>query len=60
MAVLGDNVVPRVGTWIEIPKANAIGVSWQVVPRVGTWIEISIGGADMRLLTGRSPRGDVD
>ena len=34
------NVVPYVGTWIEIPKHQLCLSHKQVVPYVGTWIEI--------------------
>ena len=37
----GD-VVPRVGTWIEIFTRKSISGIVQVVPRVGTWIEINV------------------
>ena len=40
-----DQVVPRVGTWVEIqliPPYVAVGL---VVPRVGTWVEIQPAGA---------------
>ena len=33
-------VVPRVGTWIEIIVVPRINCPGNVVPRVGTWIEI--------------------
>ena len=34
-------VVPLVGTWIEISPRNEHNVNW-VVPLVGTWIEIPL------------------
>ncbi len=37
-------VVPYVGTWIEIPKESTLTITAWVVPYVGTWIEISITG----------------
>ena len=36
-----SNVVPYVGTWIEILSASASISAGVVVPYVGTWIEIS-------------------
>ena len=31
-----------------------------VVPHAGTWIEIGVTGLDIKGLTSRSPRGNVD
>mgnify|MGYP002349425646 CR=1 FL=1 len=33
-------VVPHVGTWIEISLVRMRLLKWKVVPHVGTWIEI--------------------
>ena len=38
---MAPNVVPRVGTWIEMVGVRGIIINENVVPRVGTWIEIS-------------------
>ena len=35
------DVVPLVGTWIEILKNDIVNILKIVVPLVGTWIEIS-------------------
>ena len=53
-------VVPHVGTWIEIVIA-AYPNSWRnVVPHVGTWIEIKGMKADLSGRIRRSPRGNVN
>ena len=40
--ILSVNVVPYVGTWIEICFENGQFLPDEVVPYVGTWIEISL------------------
>ena len=39
-----QNVVPLVGTWIEIPYLPVCALFGKVVPLVGTWIEIGQSG----------------
>ncbi len=53
-------VVPHAGTWIEISNIKLIAISMLVVPHAGTWIEIGVTGLDIKGLTSRSPRGNVD
>ena len=38
--VTPNEVVPHVGTWIEIVESSDGGVLAAVVPHVGTWIEM--------------------
>ena len=54
-------VVPHAGTWIEIVfYCKTADGSLDVVPHAGTWIEIYVVVVTYVLLTGRSPRGNVD
>ena len=55
-----QDVVPLVGTWIEIPEYMQIGIVAPVVPLVGTWIEIKCLRRDISQFAGRSPCGNVD
>ncbi len=41
IVVTVPNVVPLVGTWIEIPDNCIFDIEFEVVPLVGTWIEIN-------------------
>ena len=40
-------VVPHVGTWIEIWNSSEISLQIEVVPHVGTWIEIIMNVANI-------------
>ena len=53
-------VVPYVGTWIEITKNWQIARMRQVVPYVGTWIEMQKTSEAGYSVPGRSLRGNVD
>ena len=53
-------VVPYVGTWIEIAMLSFWKTARGVVPYVGTWIEIGLKGEQGPQGPGRSLRGNVD
>ena len=55
-----DNVVPYVGTWIEISSGSISLYRGQVVPYVGTWIEIPLRDMLLEPQMCRSLRGNVD
>ena len=57
---LDVQVVPYVGTWIEICLPCPLLSRLAVVPYVGTWIEILDALEDDELEDGRSLRGNVD
>ena len=44
------SVVPRMGTWVEIPAAAHGCPGWSVVPRVATWVEMRTMSAYVRTL----------
>ena len=54
------NVVPLMGTWIEIPYRIRQNTAPPVVPLMGTWIEIAIAKHLCAYLLRRPPHGDVD
>ena len=53
-------VVPCVGTWIEMRQVALQSMKGAVVPCVGTWIEIGTVIVACALDIGRPLRGDVD
>ena len=55
-----NEVVPYVGTWIEIVTLVSSLYLIEVVPYVGTWIEIRTCSAVWRREVRRSLRGNVD
>ena len=60
-AIIPAQVVPYVGTWIEIKRSLYVPISsLRVVPYVGTWIEILTYIGINSANTGRSLRGNVD
>ena len=58
--MLPHDVVPYVGTWIEIAWLAHTSVCCSVVPYVGTWIEIIRRASYHRDHKRRSLRGNVD
>ena len=54
-----SNVVPLVGTWIEIADQGRRHDGNHVVPLVGTWIEIAYLCTAWSIYS-RAPRGHVD
>ena len=55
-----NQVVPYVGTWIEIFEKMELFQEKKVVPYVGTWIEMSKEWIEEDKSIGRSLRGNVD
>ena len=53
-------VVPYVGTWIEITKLYCHKPRYRVVPYVGTWIEMKVLQESDERYKSRSLRGNVD
>ena len=53
-------VVPLVGTWIEIKKESGTMKALEVVPLVGTWIEINKSDYRWQGYECRSSRRNVD
>ena len=54
------NVVPYVGTWIEMCTVSTPSGETVVVPYVGTWIEIYVSQNYEKNFPRRSLRGNVD
>ena len=55
-----EEVVPYVGTWIEIFGIRNVMSCAIVVPYVGTWIEMKEEVDDEEMWHSRSLRGNVD
>ena len=56
----GKMVVPLAGTWIETANLHLSVGSVHVVPLAGTWIETLSVFTALRILSSRSPCGNVD